>query len=224
MPDSTDAGPAPEFEAASVDRSNSLARVARGLAALPAGVAPSREMLADLRLGWDNDEWSADLDYLEELAERAARVSGPILECGSGMTTILLSTLAAKRGVEVWSFEHSPEWYLYAAAAICQLKLPLINLCLRPIRDYREFHWYALPEATLPRGFALIVCDGPPGTTKGGRYGLWPLLSGHFAPSAVIMLDDTNREKERAVLDRWVKASGGKTRVQGRFATLTLPR
>jgi hypothetical protein len=33
-------------------------------------------------------------DYLEEVIDRAARTSGPILECGSGLTSLLLGLYA----------------------------------------------------------------------------------------------------------------------------------
>jgi hypothetical protein len=205
-----------------LDRSELLARAIHAIAELPVGVAPSRDMLAGLRHGWNND-WSANVAYLDEVARRAVAASGPILECGSGATTLLLAALAAKRGVEVWALEHSPDWYLYVYAAIAQLKLPPVNICLCPLQGYGEFSWYTLPPSELPRDISLVVCDGPPGITPGGRYGLWPLLGGRLAPGAVILLDDANREPERAILARWLALSGGTATTTDRYATLVLP-
>jgi hypothetical protein len=179
-------------------------------------------MLAALRHGWDSD-WSANVAYLGEVARRAVAATGPIVECGSGATTLLLSALAAKRGIEVWSLEHSPDWYLRIYAAMAQLKLPPVNICLCPLQDHGEFSWYALPPSELPADIALVVCDGPPGDTPGGRYGLWPILKSRLAPGAVILLDDTNREPERAILDRWLDSSGGTVTTTDRYSTLVLP-
>lgn len=205
-----------------VDRSQRLANTIHAILELPAGVIPSRELLAALRHGWGNEQWSADTTFLEELAVRAVQTNGPILECGSGLTTLLLSLLAAKRGTDIWTLEHSPGWFLYVVAAITQLGLPHVNVRLCKLHDYGEFAWY-VPPGELPRNISLVVCDGPPGSTKGGRYGLWPILGGQLAASAIILLDDASRKHEQGVLSRWVVESGGIASAHGRYAVLRLP-
>jgi hypothetical protein len=51
--------------------------------------------------------------------------------------------------------------------------------------------------------FALVVCDGPPGSTKGGRFGLVPIMRERLEPGCVILLDDASREQELAIARRW---------------------
>ena len=51
--------------------------------------------------------------------------------------------------------------------------------------------------------FALVVCDGPPADTVGGRYGLVPIMRDRLAPGCAILLDDAEREHERAIARRW---------------------
>src|SRR3954468_15119756 len=82
----------------------------REIASLSEGQSPSREMLTRLQAGWGNEGFAARTDYLEEVARRAVETPGPVLECGSGLTSILLGFLAGRRGVETWSLEHFPEW------------------------------------------------------------------------------------------------------------------
>src|SRR5881296_3729307 len=79
--------------------------------ALPAGQPPTREALVRLREAWGNPSFAAKLEYLEEVARRGASVGGPILECGSGLTTLLLGLVAVRRGVDVWTLEHLPDWH-----------------------------------------------------------------------------------------------------------------
>ena len=55
----------------------------------------------------------------------------------------------------------------------------------------------------LPRDFGLVVCDGPPGTIQGGRYGLMPVMGEYLRPDCRILLDDTNRRKEKELIERW---------------------
>ncbi|MHC4846180.1 MAG: hypothetical protein ACYTCU_08465, partial [Planctomycetota bacterium] len=68
--------------------------------------------------------------------------------------------------------------------------------------------------------------DGPPGDTRGGRYGLFPLMGGRLAPGCVLLLDDAEREGEQDVARRWETAWGASLEVLGTakpYFRLTLP-
>ena len=185
-----------------------LRRAVRRLAALPVGEAPSRELLADLLTGWSNDGFAADLDYLEEVSRRAAAVQGPVLECGSGLTTLLVGLLAGRRGFETWSLEHHPEWHARVGAALEAHGVPRARLALAPLKSYVGFSWYDPPLAEMPEAFPLVVCDGPPGTTPGGRYGLLPVMRGRLPAGSLILLDDADRPEEQEALGRWADEYG----------------
>ena len=143
----------------------------RDVAKLAPGQMPSRELLKKLRLGWDNQGWDAKLDYMEEILRRALETKGPVLECGSGLTTLLLGQLAGRRGVETWSLEHNAEWHGRVSSARARHRVQGVHLCFAPLRDYQEFNWYDPPLAEMPERFSLVICDGPP-DTRGGLRGL----------------------------------------------------
>jgi hypothetical protein len=180
-----------------------LRRSMRRLAALKEGEAPSRELLADLLTAWSNDGFAADLDYLEEVARRAATVEGAILECGSGLTTLLAGVLAGRRGFETWSLEHHAEWHARVGAALREHNVPRARLALAPLKSFGEFSWYDPPLAEMPEAFGLVICDGPPWTTPGGRYGLLPVMRARLPAGSLILLDDANRPDEQEALNRW---------------------
>src|SRR5262249_48331314 len=71
------------------------------------------------------------------------------------------------------------------------------------LRDYGEFSWYDPSFENMPDRFSLVICDGPPGTTKGGRYGLGAVMKHTFSPGCVILLDDTGRQQEFETARRW---------------------
>ncbi len=158
--------------------------------------------MALARYGWDNDSFAADASYLETVAARAALAKGPILECGSGVSTIVLA--AMKLSHRVISLEHNPAWLSMLRLRIEQLGLSSPGLTFAPLKSYGEFDWYELPSS-LPTRFSLVICDGPPGTVRGGRYGLAPLLGDRLEPGATIVLDDAEREQERQILSLWEK-------------------
>lgn len=178
-------------------------RAMRQLMALPEGVKPTRPLLSDLQSGWGNESFAARTDYLEEVAARALAARGPILECGSGLTTILLGWLAGRRGIESWSLEHMPDWHARMSITLQRYNIPNSYVCMAPLREYSGFSWYDPPLIKLPPSFHLVICDGPPGTTLGNRYGLLPVLGSRLQTDSVILLDDANRPAEEAVLNRW---------------------
>jgi hypothetical protein len=188
---------------------------------LPAGRLPSAELLSELRAGWGNDDFAARDAFLREVLERAVTTSGPILECGSGLSTILLGLFAGRRGIETWSLEHIPEWRDRVEHMLERYRLPNVHVALSPLRDYGDFTWYEAERYPLPNDFSLVICDGPPGTTPGGRYGLVPVLGKHRLAKALILLDDAHRPGEAEVLRRWETEEHMTVRVKT-FATSAL--
>lgn len=181
-------------------RQHTLSRTLQQLARLPARGMPSRRMLTSLRVSWGNEGWSGSLEYLEEVAGRAITATGPILECGSGLTTILLGLLAGKRGIEVWSLENMEEWHAYVSAMLRQHSISGVRLCFSPFREYGNFAWYA-PPSEMPKNFALVICDGP-GDSYAGRYGLLPVLGQWLSVGALILVDDSSEMAD--IIDQWL--------------------
>ena len=173
------------------------------IARLPVGTLPSPALLQKLQIGWDNEGMAAQTAYLREVAQHAAQTTGPILECGSGLTTFILGFLAGRRGFETWTLEHVADYHKRVSETLTRHSIPRVNNCLVPLRDYGEFSWYDPPLERLPDRFSLIVCDGPPGSTKGGRYGVVPVLKTRIAAGTIILLDDADREAETDALRRW---------------------
>jgi len=78
-----------------------------------------------------------------------------------------------------------------------------IELCVTPIRSYEAFDWYSLDGVAPPTNIGFVVCDGPPGGTRGGRYGLGPLMRPYMAPGCILLIDDTQRQHETEIVQRW---------------------
>lgn len=159
--------------------------------------------ISNLIYGWGNESWSALEEYIVACLKFANQSSGPILECGSGLTTILLGVVAQKSGNTVWSLEHNLDWQERVTKYLRRYRIRSVHLCLSELQDYGEFSWYAPPLDEMPEKFSMVVCDGPPGDTRGGRYGLLPIMKSRLAPGAVILLDDARRQGEFATASRW---------------------
>jgi predicted O-methyltransferase YrrM len=174
------------------------------VAGLASNEVPSRGLLEELQDAWDNKGMAARTDYLEAVAREATQTDGPILECGSGLTTLLLGAIAGRRGVEIYTLEHLREWHRVLAQVLARHRVPNVRLLLTPLRSFGDFSWYDAPIAAMPSQFSLVVCDGPPSETPGGRYGVLPRLRDRIGARTVLLLDDAERPGEVEVLKRWL--------------------
>ena len=180
-----------------------------------AGQFPDAQLVADLVRGWGNEAWSADLPLLAATLEWLPKTSGTILECGSGLSTLVLAIAARASGRRVFSFEHDPEWAARLERDIPKDLRGVIDLCVTPIRNHGDFDWYSFEGVRLPIDVGFVVCDGPPGSTRGGRYGLGPMLTRYLAPRCIVLLDDTQRVSEHDIMIRWREEFGAAVIHQG---------
>jgi hypothetical protein len=170
----------------------------------PAACAnPEHPALIDLIYGWGNEGWSALNEYLAGCIHQALVSTGSILECGSGLSTIVIGAIAKKRGQRYWALEHNSDWAKKVRRMTRRYALTTLALSVKPLKDYGEFCWYEVPIESMPHDFDFVICDGPPGSTKGGRYGLVPIMKERFKTGCVILVDDAAREQERAMVSRW---------------------
>jgi hypothetical protein len=136
----------------------------------------------------------------------------------------VLATIAERTGSTIWSLEHDPEWFRVTELELRRFGLEA-NLRLTPLRDYGTFDWYDVERSDLPT-FSLVICDGPPGSTRGGRYGLLPVLGERLAPGCTILLDDAGRPDEREALQGWQSRASVSYETRGDerpFAVVRLP-
>jgi hypothetical protein len=179
-----------------------------------ARTCPGDPTLRALVYGWGNEGYSARDEYLAASIEQALTSPGPILECGSGLSTLLVGVVATKLGQTYWALEHVPDWAARVRRYLDRYELDAV-VATAALRDYGSFSWYDAPLAAMPASYSLVICDGPPGPTKGGRYGFVPILREQLQPGCVILLDDAEREEERTIARRWARELGASLQILG---------
>jgi hypothetical protein len=180
----------------------------RAFGRLPATSVPSDSELQELVRLWGNAEWSALPEYMQAFIAAGRSSSGPVLECGSGLSTVLLGLILDQRGGSLWTLEHHPDWYLRMQRVLLRYGIRSVHLLHAPLVNHGPFDWYSPPVAELPRDFSLVICDGPPAVTRGGRYGMLPVMRQHLAPGCTVLLDDAARPDEQSALAQWAAEAG----------------
>lgn len=160
------------------------------------------------------DGWAAAPDLLLHLVEliRSRRPS-LVVEVGSGTSTLWLATALRTFGVpgRLVSLEHDPGYHERIVREVDRLGLgDVAQVRLAPLErrtvDGELWSWYAESAWRDLSGCGLLFVDGPPGWTAPlARYPAVPLLAGALAPGAVVVLDDYDRDEEKAVVARWVR-------------------
>ena len=156
--------------------------------------------LRRLRWAWANPN-SAAVEYLVAVAEASAATRGTVLECGSGLSTIVVGAISQRTGNQVVSLENSSWWARHVRWCLGLARAEKVDYRVRPLRSFGTFDWYDL--GTPVANVTLVICDGPIATSQGGRFGLLPVCGEYLAPNARILLDDFERPSEKSVVQRW---------------------
>lgn len=183
-----------------------------------AGSVPD-STLAGFIYGWGNEGWSASIELAQAVFRYSKDVRGDVLECGSGMTTLLLAVLGDSFGFRTWSLEHDEPWHAHVIESLARHNLASARVLHSPLRSHGAFDWYGFDASVLPDTFGLVLCDGPPGQTRGGRTGLLSAMGSRISRGTVILVDDTNREAEARMIERWVADAGIRLSVVERAQT-----
>lgn len=134
-------------------------------------------------------------DVLMLCAVMGRQADGPIIETGTGLTSIVL---AAASKHKVYCLEHDPKWAAEAQGMIKRAGVSNIEVRLCQIKD----GWYDVPT-DMPKQFALGLNDGPP-RTIGSRMGFFK----HFGGTPSIICDDADDRGYGNALEAWCKERG----------------
>lgn len=124
-----------------------------GLEAIRAG-RETTDDIAELFDAWDNTFAAMPL-LLAALARLARETRGPVLECGSGLSSLVMA--AANPGVEVHALENSPVFAEHLRIEANKHGLSNLVIHCRPLKE----GWYDLggvPDVA----WSIVLIDGPP--------------------------------------------------------------
>ena len=172
-------------------------------------------IVVKLRAAWGNDSFTADLGFLDEMVQRVLASRGPVLDCGSGISTVILGALTSSRDDRVWSLEQDAQWYHEMRKWLELLNLHNVELLLAPLHIAGNAAWYSFEHNELPAAFPLVVCDGPSvrrspwpdEVFRSWRVGVVAELRRRCVSFDVIILDDAHDQRCAALIDVW-RAAG----------------
>lgn len=155
--------------------------------------------------------WALSADAISLLhVESQMRGLRTFVELGPGASSVILGR-SARGKLQMFGLEHEER---YAESLRWQLQehgMSEYTLVYAPLKKQmvgnRLVTWYdPAALARLPTKIDVLVVDGPPSWAVGGRRDpAWPLLRNRMAKGSLILVDDTVRPEERAMVHEWMK-------------------
>ena len=167
--------------------------------------------------------WATSPDVLLRLhAHIMATRPRVIIEFGSGASTLVIADALRQNGVgKLISIEHSDH---YGAQTLGTLQAESlqgwVDLRIGDLEAWEGEHlnpedaekpsrWYPLSLLEGVENVDLLWVDGPPGATcLFSRYPALPALADKLSPNAEVWMDDTIRQEEKDICERWAEDHG----------------
>lgn len=145
-----------------------------------------------------------------------------IVEFGSGASTLVIAdALRQNGGGKLISIEHSEHYGAQSLATLQAERLEgWVDLRIGDLEAWEDEHlnpddaekpsrWYPVSLLEGVENVDLLWVDGPPGATcLFSRYPALPALANKLSPTAEVWMDDTIRQEEKDICERWAKDHG----------------
>lgn len=166
----------------------------KAVEAMRAGTATLADFAALVK-EYGNQAFSATPELLYSLYLSARDVRGPMLETGTGLSSIVLGVVSEMTGNPALSLEHEKGWLVETRKMLAALGLKH-RPTFAPLDRDESGVWYS---AEVPDNLALVLCDGP--QRHHGRSGLFSRHGANMS-NAIIILDDY--ETEQHLVEEWL--------------------
>lgn len=130
-----------------------------------------------------------------------------IVEFGTGISTIIISQLIKKCGIDditFYSIDHSDEWQKFISKnykideQIKMIYAPLTNKATIDSKFYGG-DWYdidTIKKSIKEAEVDFVLVDGPPAITKHARFPAVDFIKEYLSENGVVIVDDISREGE----------------------------
>ena len=103
-------------------------------------------------------------EALRECHRMAKDARGPILECGSGLSTLVMGLALRGSQHELYSLENDLDWIERVKVWLDRYGAENVNLIYAPLHPHRDHdfgRWYGIEPDDLPVLFDGVLIDGP---------------------------------------------------------------
>jgi len=147
--------------------------------------------LVILKKTFGNDRYVSTEEILLTLIALSRNIKGNILECGCGLSTIVMAAANAENNIYV--LEQDVAYSMWVQSLLNCYKIENVKILVTNVVD----GWYKVPEG-LP-DFDMVYSDGP----RGERFKIYERISGKVKSDAVMVFDDYFHRTFEDDLKKW---------------------
>lgn len=173
------------------------------------GFAP--QAFAEARKKTGNVNFTASDDVLSLCALVSQKADGPIIESGSGLSSVVLGAATKER---VFCLEHDEAWAARTESFLKEAGLTNVSVIRCPVRD----GWYDVDGLAIPSQFSVALNDGPP-RQIGNRMRFFD----HYGDTPSIICDDADDRFYGDQLQSWSVNRGRRIDFIDRAAIIRSP-
>jgi hypothetical protein len=173
-----------------------------------------QELCPEITFPFPNAGMAGSPDFLAFITAFVLRHTPSIIfEVGSGISTVYLAACLKKNGKgTLISLDHERRFANETQKLLEQYQLAsFVSLHTAPLRSFRigkqDWLWYDFePYLNNIHLINLMIVDGPPEKIQAqSRYPAVPLIWNKLSKGSTLILDDTRRSDEQAIMRRWKK-------------------
>lgn len=169
----------------------------------------SPETWTELYEAWGNGAFSGTPDFLAGIYDLAKLAGGPVLECGSGISSLVMGL--ANPGATVHALEHDPAWLMRIQRVLAKHGVNNVKVHIADIED-----GFYVVDMLPEEPFAMAVLDGPP-RHIGNRAKAYERLASRI-DGAILAVDDTNDPHEAMAFRNYIAGRAGEASEYGNQA------
>jgi len=157
--------------------------------------------------------WAVSPDFANVIVSLIREVRPrTIVEAGTGVSTLIAGyCLRAQGEGQCLSLEHDETYASISSRNVEKhglerhVNVAHARLVEVEVRGQRWL-WYSPAVLEGITSVDMVIVDGPPGYVQDlARYPALPLLFDRLTDKAVVVIDDCNRQEEKAIVERWLK-------------------
>ena len=194
-------------QAAMFERHRGFDRCLRKLRASTGGDVPIG-VVSELYAHWGDPPSQADESFLRSCLAEAARATGPIVQCGASLLTLVLGSLCqgdATAARQLWCLEHDTHWASVIRSWLTQCRIGNTHVITSRAQLADGFVWYGVDPGRLPGNVALLLCEGARATPQ-GLIGTLQRMGTRLAPGSTVLARRVGAADDVRTVQAWAKA------------------
>jgi hypothetical protein len=167
----------------------------------------SMSAVTELYAHWGDPLTQGDESYIRSCLAEAARASGPVVQCGASLMSLILGTVHQSNASSppLWCLEHDAHWANVVRSWLTQYQIGNVHVISSRAQMGDGYVWYGVDPGRLAKDIALLICEGARATPRGVA-GALQRLGGRLADEFTVLARQVSRADDLREFATWARS------------------